>query len=135
MRLSNWSKADPKRAQQIWSEYQQHHDVSEKRGQTAGIDPVTGYIWFGDSVQDVIAQRDAAANTTPLFFVRVGSAAFYRKGGRLDHCGTFRGGGNGSDVGTCRGLAISAGVGRTGVCVGTAVACGKAHKGGWPIAQ
>ncbi len=32
------------------------------------------------SIQDVIAQRDADGNTTPLFFVRVGSETYYRKG-------------------------------------------------------
>jgi hypothetical protein len=29
----------------------------------------------------VIAQRDAAGIATPLFFMRVGSATYYRKGG------------------------------------------------------
>ena len=30
MNISTWTAADSNRAQQIWSEYQQHHDVSEK---------------------------------------------------------------------------------------------------------
>lgn len=80
MKVSNWTEADSSRAQEIWSEYQQLHDVSEKVGQTVGIDPVSGRVWFGDSIQDVIAQRDAAGSETPLFFVRVGSATYYRKG-------------------------------------------------------
>ena len=46
--------------------------VSEKVGQTAGIDPASGSIWFGESIQDVIAQRDADGSEAPLFFVRVG---------------------------------------------------------------
>ena len=81
MTVSNWTDADSRRAEQIWSEYQQHHDVSKKVGQTAGIEPVSGSIWFGDSIQDVIAQRDAGGSTAPLFFMRVGSATYYRKGG------------------------------------------------------
>ncbi len=81
MTVSNWSAADSIRAQQIWAEYRQRHDVSEKTGQTAGIEPVNGSVWFGDSIQDVIAQRDAAGNGGPLFFVRVGSEVYYRKGG------------------------------------------------------
>ncbi len=81
MTVSNWTAADSHRAQQIWSEYRQQHDVSEKTGQTAGIDPVSGAIWFGDSIEDVIAQRDAAESGDPLFFVRVGSETYYRKGG------------------------------------------------------
>ncbi len=81
MTVSNWTAADSSRAQQIWSEYRQRNDVSDKEGQTAGIEPVSGSIWFGDSIQDVIAQRDAAGNEAPLFFVRIGSEAYYRKGG------------------------------------------------------
>lgn len=72
---------DSDQAQKIWLDYQQQHDLSGKRGQTAGIEPVTGSIWFGSSVQDVIAQRDAVGNTAPLFFLRVGSETYYRKGG------------------------------------------------------
>ena len=81
MTVSNWTAADSNRAQQIWSEYQQHHDVSDKTGQTAGIEPVSGSIWFGNSIQDVIAQRDAAGSGDALFFVRAGSETYYRKGG------------------------------------------------------
>jgi hypothetical protein len=81
MTVSNWTEADSERAQTIWSEYQQRHGTSGKIGRTAGIDPVSGRIWFGDSIQDVIAQRDADGSTAPLFFVRVGSPTYYRKGG------------------------------------------------------
>jgi hypothetical protein len=81
MSVSTWSEADSKRAQQIWADYQKQHDVSEQAGQTGGIEPVSGCIWFGDSIQDVIAQRDAAGSGQPLFFVRVGSETYYRKGG------------------------------------------------------
>ena len=81
MTLSNWTEADSNRAQEIWSEYQQHHDLSGKAGQTAGIDPASGSIWLGDSIQQVVAQRDADGSDAPLFFMRVGSATYYRKGG------------------------------------------------------
>ncbi len=81
MTVSTWTEADSHRAQAIWAEYRQHHDVSTKKGQTAGIDPVSGRIWFGDSIQDVIVQRDADGSAAPLFFIRVGSETYYRKGG------------------------------------------------------
>jgi hypothetical protein len=81
MAVSNWTRADSDRAQQIWTEYQQHHDLSKNVGKTAGIDPLSGHIWIGDSIQDVIAQRDADGSEVPLFFIRVGSATYYRKGG------------------------------------------------------
>lgn len=80
MAVSNWTETDSDRAQQIWSDYEHHHDVGEKAGLTAGIDPATGRIWFGHSIQDVIAQRDATGSDAPLYFVRVGSATYYRKG-------------------------------------------------------
>lgn len=81
MAVSNWTEPDSNRAQVIWSEYLKHHELSEKVGQTAGIDPASGRIWFGESIQDVIAQRDADGIQAPLFFMRVGSATYYRKGG------------------------------------------------------
>lgn len=81
MTASTWTEADSNRAQEIWSQYQQRHDLSAKVGQTAGIDPVSGRIWFGESIQDVIARRDADGSAAPLFFIRVGSEAYYHKGG------------------------------------------------------
>ena len=59
MAISNWTEADSKRAQDAWAEYQQHHDMSKRIGQIAGIEPVSGSVWFGDSIQDVVVQRDA----------------------------------------------------------------------------
>lgn len=82
MTVSNWTEADSIRAGEIWSEYQSRHDMSERTGETAGIDPFTGRIWFGESIQDVIAQRDAEGSAAPLYFVRVGSTTYYRKGQR-----------------------------------------------------
>lgn len=81
MTVSHWTEVDSQRAQQIWLDYQQRDDLSEKVGQTGGIDPASGRIWFGDSIQDVIAQRDAQGSDASLFFVRVGSETYYRKGG------------------------------------------------------
>jgi hypothetical protein len=82
MTVSHWTGAESNRAQSIWLEYQKNHDLSEKIGQTVGIDPASGSIWFGDSIQDVVAQRDVSGSDAPLFFIRVGSATYYRKGGR-----------------------------------------------------
>jgi hypothetical protein len=81
MNVSNWSQADSDRAQRIWSEYEREHDLSDREGQTAGIDPSSGRIWFGVSIQDVVAKRDAGGCDAPLYFIRVGSSAYYRKGG------------------------------------------------------
>ena len=83
MSVSHWTEADSIRSREIWHEYQQQHDLSQRTGQTAGIDPASGRLWFGDSIQDVVAQRDADGSEAPLYFVRVGASTYYRKGG---HC-------------------------------------------------
>ena len=81
MRLSNWTEADSVKAKQIWAEYQQQHDLSDRIGQTAGIDPDSGRIWFGESIRDIVLKRDAEGLNAPLFFERVGSETYFRKGG------------------------------------------------------
>ena len=81
MALSNWGEAESSKAKQIWAEYQQQHDLSDRiGGQTVGIDPASGRIWFGESIQDIVSQRDAEGLDSPLFFERVGSATYFRKG-------------------------------------------------------
>lgn len=81
MKLSNWTKANSAKAKQIWAEYQQQHDLSDRIGQTAGIEPQSGQIWFGESMLDIVSKREAEGLNSPLFFERVGSEAYFRKGG------------------------------------------------------
>jgi hypothetical protein len=80
MTTSSWTTADSDRARAIWSEYEREHDVSTMTGQTAGIDPGTGRIWLGDSIQDVVARRDADGFAAPLYVIRIGSEYYFRKG-------------------------------------------------------
>ncbi len=82
MAATAWTEDDTAIAKQIWAEYQQEHDLSGREGQTAGIDPKTGRIWFGESIADIVVQRDAESLDSPLRFERIGSEAYYRKGGR-----------------------------------------------------
>jgi hypothetical protein len=79
MKRSNWTKADSVKAKQIWAEYQQRHNLSNRIGQTAGIDPKSGQIWFGKSIQDIVLKRDAEGLNSPLFFERVGSETYFRR--------------------------------------------------------
>lgn len=78
----DWTEADTQKAKEIWAEYQKSHDVSDRKGQAAGIDPKTGEVWFGESMIDIVDQRKAKGLRSPLFFVRVGYPAYWRKGGR-----------------------------------------------------
>jgi hypothetical protein len=83
MKHSNWTQADSIRAKQIWKEYQRQHDLSNRIGQTVGIDPKSGRIWFGESIRDIVTQRDTEGLRSLLFFERIGSQTYFRKGGRL----------------------------------------------------
>lgn len=69
-----WTQADSRKAKQIWKAYQSKHNLSNRIGQTAGIDPKSKQIWFGASIRNIVLQRNAEGLTSPLFFERVGSA-------------------------------------------------------------
>ena len=80
MSPSNWNEAETQRAKEIWAEYPRQHDVSPLHGKTAGIDPVSGRIWFGESARDIGRQRQAEGINTPIYGVRVGYDYYGRKG-------------------------------------------------------
>ena len=82
MNISNWTSEHTTTAKSIWSDYQRAHDLSDRFGQTVGIDPASGHLWFGQSIADVVSKRDAAGIDAPLFFERVGSHVYWRKGRR-----------------------------------------------------
>lgn len=65
-------------AERIWAEYQSAHDLSERSGDIAGIDPHSGRVWIGEWFDDVIAQRDADGIDSPLLFQRIGSPTVLR---------------------------------------------------------
>jgi hypothetical protein len=79
---AEWSEEDTTRAERCWADYQQAHDISGRIGQTVGIDPQTGKVWFGASIPEVSRQVEAEGSFRPLFFARVGYDYYYRKGGR-----------------------------------------------------
>ena len=81
METVGWTEEDTQRADAIWAEYSRTHDLSTLVGQTAGIDPHSGRIWFGESIPDVVRRRDEDGVSAPLFAVRVGFNTYYRKGG------------------------------------------------------
>jgi hypothetical protein len=77
---ANHRELDLARARQLWAEYQKHNDVSPFISQTAGIDPFRGRVWYGESALAIRKQLDKEGIETPLFFVRVGSDHYLRKG-------------------------------------------------------
>ncbi len=82
MELSQWQEEDSAKVKKIWEEYQRQHDLADRIGQTVGIDPMSGRIWFGHSIQEIVSQRDAEGLASPLFFERVGATSYFRKGNR-----------------------------------------------------
>lgn len=82
MKPPHWTQADSREAKQIWEEYQKQHNLSGRIGQTAGIDPKSKRIWFGSSIRDIVLQRNTEGLNSPLFFQRVGSETYFRKGVR-----------------------------------------------------
>lgn len=75
-----WTESDTERALGFWAAYQRQHDVSDRIGQTAGVDPSSGRIWFGASAKAIVAQLEAEGVMAPLYFVRVGADHYLRKG-------------------------------------------------------
>lgn len=82
MEHSDWTQADSHKAKQVWEEYQKQHNLSDRIGQTAGIDPKSRRIWFGSSIRDIVLQRNTEGLSSPIFFERVGSETYFRKGVR-----------------------------------------------------
>ena len=82
MTISTWTDEDTANAQRAWEEYRKSHNLSDRMGQTAGIDPKTGRVWFGESIPEIVAQRAAEGQNSPLRFERIGSETYYQKGGR-----------------------------------------------------
>ena len=80
MQSPNWTQADTRKAKQIWAEDQERHNLSDRIGQTVGIDPKSGNVWFGESIRDIAMQRSSQGLDSPLFFERIGSDTCFRKG-------------------------------------------------------
>src|SRR5688572_13495136 len=81
---------DIERAEAVWTEYVRSHDISDRTAWTAGIDPESGRIWFGESILDVMAQQDVEGVDAPLLFIRVGSDYYFRKGLPKDEGGRMK---------------------------------------------
>lgn len=75
-----WTEEDTQRAVAFWEEYQKTHDITPYLGQTAGIDPKTGRVWFGKSAQDIWRQQDREGTPVPFYSVCVGKTYYRRKG-------------------------------------------------------
>ena len=80
--MISFTEGELTEAKKIWQEYQKYHDLSDRIGQAAGINPHSGQVWMGESAIDIVEQRQKENLDSPLFFERVGFPTYLRKGGR-----------------------------------------------------
>ena len=83
MSIAHLTQEQTARALQIWADYQQQHDLSDRVGQAAGIEPVSGRVWFGESALDIRRQMQVEGIDRAFFCARVGSPGYLIKKGRL----------------------------------------------------
>lgn len=50
-------------------------------GQTVGIDPISGRLWFGESATDVVQKMKREGVEATLYCLRVGRDYYVHKGG------------------------------------------------------
>ncbi len=82
-RVLRMTDAQVERAQEIWREYQDQHDMSALTGKAVGIDPDSGGVFFGETASAIMHSRQQAEGVwKPLYFVRVGSDSYLHKYGR-----------------------------------------------------
>lgn len=74
--------AETQQALRIWEVFQREHDLSSRQGQAAGIEPISGRIWFGETARDIRRQMDAEGIDRPFLCARVGALAYLVKKGR-----------------------------------------------------
>jgi len=80
MPATSWKPEYTSRAHEIWEEYSRQHDLSAQIGHVAAIDPTTGQVWIAESGVDVAEKMAAEGVEAPVYLVRIGSAAYVRKG-------------------------------------------------------
>ena len=67
-------------ANRLWDAYQATHDLSGEVGRIAAIEPHSGAIVIVDTAGELLTVRGKDA--PPALLKRIGSTAFYQKGGR-----------------------------------------------------
>jgi len=67
MNSNEWNRSDSVKAKIIWEKYSGEHDLSQRKGQTAGIDPESGRIWFGESIRVCSTKEIRRFNLSCIF--------------------------------------------------------------------
>ncbi len=82
--MSHTTQADSfaDRAKQIWADYERAHDLSDRQNEAVGIDPDTGEIHFGSSMEEIGDRLGREGRFKPLFYRWVNDPSYYHFGGR-----------------------------------------------------
>lgn len=80
--MSLRTSAQPAQGSLSSPEGSQIADRAGANGNANQIEDDNGCFHMDESIQDVISQRNAEGIDSLLFFERIGSKAYYRKGGR-----------------------------------------------------
>jgi hypothetical protein len=73
---------DAEKAQQIWAEYERTHDLRGQERLAVGIDPDTGEVHFGKSLEDIGERLEREGRFKPLYYRWVNDPNYYHRGGR-----------------------------------------------------
>jgi hypothetical protein len=75
-------RLDTDKAKQIWSKYEQTHDLSEMQHLAVGIDPESGEVHFGKSMQEIGDRLEREGRFKPLFYRWVNDPYYFHRGAR-----------------------------------------------------
>lgn len=73
---------DGEKARQIWAEYERSHDLSGIGDLAVGIDPETGEVHFGASLEEIGTRLEREGRFKPLFYRWVNDPNYYHRGVR-----------------------------------------------------
>jgi hypothetical protein len=78
----NHRQFDMNKVNEVWEEYARTHDLAGKGQMAVGIDPDTREVFLGESASEIVEHLKQEGRFRPLYFRRVNSPYYWRKGGR-----------------------------------------------------
>ena len=75
------SEFDVEKATQVWAEYQLTHDLTNRKGEAVGVDPISGDVFFGRSAGEIIDKLRAEGRFRMLMYWRIGYPWYSRARG------------------------------------------------------
>jgi hypothetical protein len=73
---------DVDKAKHVWAEYERTHDLTGMEQMAVGIDPDSGEVHFGKSMEDIVERLDREGRFKPLFYRWVNDPSYFHFGAR-----------------------------------------------------